>query len=80
MSTNRIVQAALTNEWLAKQGVPDLPALWSAYHYPPPSKAEPKAPVTSEAGETLRNRRMRPRTSGGVGAGGQLPPAIRLGV
>jgi RNA-directed DNA polymerase len=50
MSTNSIVQAALTNEWLNKQGVPDLPALWVAYHYPPPPKAEPKAPVTAAEG------------------------------
>jgi RNA-directed DNA polymerase len=50
MSTNSIVQAALTNEWLVKQGVPDLTALWVAYHYPPPSKAEPKAPVPTAVG------------------------------
>ena len=50
MSTNSLVQAALTNAWLGKQGVPDLPALWVAYHYPPPSKAEPKAPVTTAKG------------------------------
>lgn len=50
MSTNSIVQAALTNEWLGKQGVPDLPALWVAYHYPPPPKAEPKAPLTAAEG------------------------------
>jgi RNA-directed DNA polymerase len=47
MCTNSIVQAALTNEWLVKQGVPNLTALWVAYHYPPSSKAEPKAPVTT---------------------------------
>jgi hypothetical protein len=50
MSTNSLVQAALTNEWLGKQGVPDLPALWVAYHYPPPPKAEPKAPVPAAEG------------------------------
>lgn len=50
MSTNSLVQAALTNEWLSKQGVPDLPALWVAYHYPPPPKAEPKAPVPAAEG------------------------------
>jgi RNA-directed DNA polymerase len=50
MSTNSIVQAALTNEWLNKQGVPDLPALWAAYHYPPPPKAEPEAPVPTAEG------------------------------
>jgi len=50
MSTNSIVQAALTNEWLEKQGLPDLPALWVAYHYPPPPKAEPEAPVTAAEG------------------------------
>ena len=32
--TNSIVQAALTNEWLDKQGVPNLQNLWIAYHYP----------------------------------------------
>jgi RNA-directed DNA polymerase len=50
MSTNSLVQAALTNEWLGKQGVPDLPALWVAYHCPPPSKPEPEAPVTTAEG------------------------------
>ncbi|MEN9634710.1 MAG: hypothetical protein RL077_3114 [Verrucomicrobiota bacterium] len=45
MSTNSIVPAALLNEWLGKQGLPDLPALWVADHYPPPPKPEPKAPV-----------------------------------
>ena len=34
MSTNSIVQAALTNEWLDQQGVPNLQNLWIAYHYP----------------------------------------------
>lgn len=34
MSTNSIVQAALTNEWLDQQGVPNLQASWIAYHYP----------------------------------------------
>ena len=34
MSTNSIVQAALTNEWLDEQGVPNLRASWIAYHYP----------------------------------------------
>ena len=28
------VQAALTNEWMDKQGVPNLQASWIAYHYP----------------------------------------------
>ena len=37
MSTNSVVQAALTNEWLTKQGVPNLQASWIAYHYPPPT-------------------------------------------
>ncbi|MFT3867616.1 MAG: group II intron reverse transcriptase/maturase [Nibricoccus sp.] len=35
MSSNSIVQAALTNEWLQKQGVPNLQTQWIAYHYPP---------------------------------------------
>lgn len=34
MSTNSIVQAALTNEWLDQQGVPNLQATWITYHYP----------------------------------------------
>ena len=50
LSTNSIVQAALTNEWLEQQGMPNLPALWLAYHYPPPPKAEPEAPVTTAEG------------------------------
>ena len=39
MSTNSVVQAALTNEWLDKQGVPNLQASWIAYHYPSPATA-----------------------------------------
>ena len=35
MSTNSIVQAALTNEWLTDLGVPNLQELWIAFHYPP---------------------------------------------
>jgi hypothetical protein len=38
------VQGALTNEWLDKQGVPNLQASWIAYHYPP--KKEPNEPVS----------------------------------
>jgi RNA-directed DNA polymerase len=34
MSTNSIVQAALTNEWLKQQGVVSLQESWTAYHYP----------------------------------------------
>ncbi|MBK8477092.1 MAG: group II intron reverse transcriptase/maturase [Opitutaceae bacterium] len=34
MSTNSIVQAALTNEWLKEQGVVSLQEAWLAYHYP----------------------------------------------
>ena len=44
------MQAALTNEWLDHQGMPDLPALWVAYHYPSPPKSEPEAPVTAALG------------------------------
>ncbi len=47
MCTNSIVQAALTNEWLDKQGVPNLPALWLAYHYPTSSHLESEAPGTT---------------------------------
>ena len=50
LRTNSLVQAALTNEWLGKQGLPDLPALWVADHYPPPPKPEPEAPVTAAKG------------------------------
>lgn len=39
MSTNSVVQAALTNEWLDRQGVPNLQAAWIAYHYPSPASA-----------------------------------------
>jgi RNA-directed DNA polymerase len=39
MSTNSVVQAALTNEWLDQQGVPNLQATWIAYHYPSPAAA-----------------------------------------
>lgn len=34
MSTNSIVQAALSNEWLKQQGVVSLQESWIAYHYP----------------------------------------------
>ena len=33
MSSNSIVQAALTNAWLHEQGVPDMRAKWIAMHY-----------------------------------------------
>jgi len=45
MSTNSIVQAALTNEWLDKQGVPNLQNLWIAYHYP--SQTTPTTEVSA---------------------------------
>jgi len=32
-----VVQAALTNERLTKQGVPNLQDLWIAFHYPLPT-------------------------------------------
>ena len=34
MSTNSIVQRALTNAWLGSQGVPSLQTRWIAIHYP----------------------------------------------
>ena len=34
------MQGALTNEWLDKQGVPNLQALWIAYHYPKTDDAD----------------------------------------
>ena len=34
MSGNSIVQCALTNTWLHKQGVPEMRAMWVALHYP----------------------------------------------
>ena len=33
MSSNSIVQAALTNAYLHEQGVPDMRAKWIAMHY-----------------------------------------------
>jgi RNA-directed DNA polymerase len=45
MSTNSLVQAALTNEWLDQQGVPNLQALWIAYHYP--SQTTPTAEASA---------------------------------
>jgi RNA-directed DNA polymerase len=51
MSTNSIVQAALTNEWLDKQGVPNLQATWIAYHYP--SQTTPSAEASANP-ETKR--------------------------
>ena len=44
-------QAAETDCGQSETGfLPDLPALWVAYHYPPPPKAEPKAPLTAAEG------------------------------
>ena len=51
MSTNSIVQAALTNEWLDQQGVPNLQLLWIAYHYP--SQRTPTVKASAEP-ETTR--------------------------
>lgn len=34
MSSNRIVQQALTNRWLGEQGVPDMRTSWIKLHYP----------------------------------------------
>jgi RNA-directed DNA polymerase len=62
MATNSIVQAALTNDWLKSQGVPSLQEAWIAYHYPP------ALPRSVDGGD--RNRPVRTRTPGGVGAGG----------
>ena len=35
MSANSIVQRALTNRWLHKQGVPDMRKTWIVLHYGP---------------------------------------------
>ena len=59
MSTNSIatsakalaVQAALTNEWLDQQGVPNLQASWITYHYP--SQTTPTTEVSANP-ETKR--------------------------
>jgi RNA-directed DNA polymerase len=51
MCTNSIVQAALTNEWLDRQGVPNLQASWIAYHYP--SQTTPTTEVSANP-ETKR--------------------------
>ena len=50
-----------------------------AFHYPPPPKAEPEAPVLAAEGQTLRNRRMRTRMSGGVGTGRVNAPGYPIG-
>ncbi|MDL5048676.1 hypothetical protein QQ054_21930 [Oscillatoria amoena NRMC-F 0135] len=34
MSSNRIVQQAMSNRWLEEQGVPDMRTLWIKLHYP----------------------------------------------
>ena len=34
ISSNSLVQAALSNRWLAEQGLPSLHSAWIAYHYP----------------------------------------------
>jgi len=73
MSTNSIVQAALTNDWLKAQGVPSLQEAWIAYHYPP---ALPRSADTGDRNRPVRPCRSvascegRTRTPGGVGAGG----------
>ena len=33
MSSNRIVQQAMTNHWLEEQGVPNIRTLWIKLHY-----------------------------------------------
>lgn len=35
MSSNRIVQQAMNNQWLEEQGVPDIRAVWIKLHYGP---------------------------------------------
>ena len=35
MSSNRIVQQAMTNHWLEEQGVPNIRTLWIKRHYGP---------------------------------------------
>jgi len=49
MSTNSVVQAALTNEWLDRQGVPNLQALWLAYHYPEQTTPSAEASANSSS-------------------------------
>ncbi len=53
MSTNSIVQAALTNEWLDQQGVPNLQATWIAYHYP--SQTTPSAEASANPETVIRS-------------------------
>jgi len=45
MSSNSIVQAALTNDWLEQQGVPNLQTQWIAYHYPPKPTPKEQTPT-----------------------------------
>jgi hypothetical protein len=38
MSSNSILQRALTNRWLQAQGVPDMRTLWITLHYGPDAR------------------------------------------
>jgi len=38
MSSNRIVQQAMNNQWLEEQGVPDIRAVWIKLHYGPKAR------------------------------------------
>jgi len=38
MSSNRIVQQAMTNRWLEEQGVPNVRTLWIKLHYGPKAR------------------------------------------
>jgi hypothetical protein len=49
LSTNSLMEGALTNGWLDKQGVPNLQASWIAYHYPPKQEPGAQAPAKSPA-------------------------------
>ena len=72
MSGNGIVQRALNNAWLREQGVPDLKAQWIELHY------GKRNPNWERLRQSDRNRLMRTRMSGGVGAEGSIPSATRL--
>jgi len=59
-------QTGMTNKWLKDQGSLSVKDLWVNIHYPA------YGPVI------FVNRPVRTRTPGGVGAGGEKPPATRL--
>ena len=67
MSRRLAAQHGMTNQWLKDQGLLSVKELVG------------EAPLPGYGPVILSNRRMRTRMYGGVGAGGEKPPATRLG-